>query len=131
MVNNVGCCCRLSSINFSGDTKSADYLNALRKELAQSRVKNTNSTAMLEYILDFYNQINISNAMTLNSNVYNFSNQINISNAMSKTDQLTGTFLVDTAMVDFSDVGADPSYLLLETGDKLLLETGDRILLDE
>ena len=94
----------MSSINFSRDTESADYLNAIRKELAQSRAKNTNSTALLEYILDFYNTINISNAVNLNNNKHSFANQVNVSNAMTRTDQLTGTFLVGTAKIDFSDV---------------------------
>jgi hypothetical protein len=94
----------MSSINFSRDTESADYLNAMRKELAQSKAKNTNSTAMLEYILDFYNTINISNAMNLNNNKHTFANQVNISNALTRTDQLTGTFVIDTAKIDFSDV---------------------------
>lgn len=94
----------MSSINFSRDTDSADYLNAMRKELAQSKAKNTNSTALLEYILDFYNTINLTNAVTLNNNKHSFANQVNISNTMSRTDQLTGTFLIDVAKIDFSDV---------------------------
>ena len=95
----------MSSINFSRDTESADYLNAIRKELAQSKAKNTKSTALLEYILDFYNTVNISNAMNLNNNKHSFANQINISNAMTRTDQATGTFLIDTAKIDFGDIG--------------------------
>ena len=94
----------MSSINFSRDTDSADYLNAMRKELAQSKAKNTNSTALLEYILDFYNTINLTNAVTLNNNKHSFANQVNISNTISRTDQLTGTFLIDVAKIDFSDV---------------------------
>ena len=94
----------MSSINLSRDTDSADYLNAMRKELAQSKAKSTNSTALLEYILDFYNTINISNAVNLNNNKHSFANQINISNIMTKTDQLTGTFLIDVAKIDLSDV---------------------------
>lgn len=94
----------MSSINFSRDTDSADYLNAMRKELAQSKAKNTNSTALLEYILDFYNTVNISNAMNLNNNKHSFANQVNISNLMTRTDQATGTFLIDTAKIDMSDI---------------------------
>ena len=94
----------MSSINFSRDTESADYLNAMRKELAQSKAKDVKSTALLEYILDFYNTVNISNAVNLNNNKHSFANQINISNAMTRTDQLTGTFLIDVAKIDFSDV---------------------------
>ena len=94
----------MSSINFSRDTDSADYLNAMRKELAQTKAKDTKSTALLEYILDFYNTINLTNAVNLNNNKHSFANQINISNAMTRTDQATGTFLIDTAKIDFSDV---------------------------
>lgn len=94
----------MSSINFSRDTDSADYLNAIRKELAQTKAKDVKSTALLEYILDFYNTVNLSNTMSLNNNKHEFSNQINISNSMTRTDQLTGTFLIDTARIDFSDV---------------------------
>ena len=95
----------MSSINFSRDTESADYLNAMRKELAQSKAKATNSTALLEYILDFYNTINITNAVNLNNNKHSFANQINLSNSMTRTNQNTGTFLIDTAKIDFSDIG--------------------------
>lgn len=95
----------MSSINFSRDTDSADYLNAIRKELAQSKAKDTKSTAMLEYILDFYNTVNLTNAVTLNNNKHSFANQVNISNALTRTDQLTGTFLIDTAKIDMSDIG--------------------------
>ena len=94
----------MSSINFSRDTESADYLNAIRKELAQSKAKSTNSTALLEYILDFYNTVNLTNAMNLNNNKHEFANQINISNAFTNTEQSTGTFLIDVAKIDFSDV---------------------------
>ena len=94
----------MSSINFSRDTDSADYLNAMRKELAQSKAKDTKSTALLEYILDFYNTVNISNSMNRDNNKSSFANQINISNSMSRTNQTTGTFLIDTAKIDFSDV---------------------------
>ena len=52
----------MSSINLSRDTESADYLNAIRKELAQSKAKNTNATALLEYILDFYNKDDLKNS---------------------------------------------------------------------
>lgn len=55
----------MSSINFSRDTDSADYLNAIRKEIAQSKAKDVKSTAPLEYILDFYNSVNISNSVTV------------------------------------------------------------------
>lgn len=122
----------MSSINFSRDTDSADYLNAMRKELAQSKAKNVKSSAMLEYILDFYNTVNISNAVTLNNNRHEFSNQSNLSNSMSRTDQLTGTFLVDTAKSDFSDAGSGltsytfllsdgTSYILLNDGTSKLI----------
>lgn len=94
----------MSSINFSRDTDSADYLNAIRKELAQSKAKDTKSTALLEYILDFYNTINLTNTLTLNNNKHIFANQVNISNTMTRTDQATGTFLIDVAKIDFSDV---------------------------
>lgn len=104
MVDHFGSGGRLSSINFSRDTDSADYLNAMRKELAQSKAKDVKSTALLEYILDFYNTVNISNTMNLNNNKHSFANQINISNSMTKTNQNTGTFLIDTARIDFSDV---------------------------
>ena len=94
----------MSSINFSGDTSSADYLNAMRKELAKAKAGNVKSTALLEYILDFYNTANISNTVSLNGNKHEFTNQINLSNSFTNTEQLTGTFLIDTAKVDFSDV---------------------------
>ena len=113
----------MSSINFSRDTESADYLNAMRKELAASKAKNTKSSAMLEYILDLYNTITFTNALTLNGNKFTFANIITMVNAIARTDQLTGTFLVDTATVDFSDV-SDGSFaitLLLSDGSSYIL----------
>ena len=113
----------MSSINFSRDTESADYLNAMRKELAASKAKNTKSSAMLEYILDLYNTITFTNALTLNGNKFTFANIITMVNAISRTDQLTGTFVVDTATVDFSDV-SDGSFaitLLLSDGSSYIL----------
>ena len=95
----------MSSINFSRDTDSADYLNAIRKEMAQMRAKNTNATALLEYILDLYNTVNLTNAMNLNNNKTDFPSAINLTNDMSKTNQNTGTFLIDTAKIDMSDIG--------------------------
>lgn len=95
----------MSSINNTGDTGSAEYLNALRKELAKSKAKDVNSSALLEYILDFYNTINFSNSLSLNGNKHEFANQINISNSFTNTEQATGTFLIDTAKIDFSDIG--------------------------
>ena len=74
----------MSSINFTRGIESADYLNALRKELTQSMVKTTKSTSLLEYILNFFNSVNISNSMTLSS-----------------VENSTG-YLVDTAKVDMS-----------------------------
>lgn len=117
----------MSSINSSRDTESADYLNAIRKELAQSKAKNTNATALLEYILDFYNIINISNAVTLNNNKTDFANQINLSNAIVRTDQLTGTFLIDTAKIDFSDIDdglMSYTFLLSDSISYILLNDG-------
>lgn len=117
----------MSSINSSRDTESADYLNAIRKELAQSKAKNTNATALLEYILDFYNIINISNAVTLNNNKTDFVNQINLSNAIVRTDQLTGTFLIDTAKIDFSDIDdglMSYTFLLSDSISYILLNDG-------
>ena len=113
----------MSSINFSRDTESADYLNAMRKELAASKAKNTKSSAMLEYILDLYNTITFTNALTLNGNKFTFVNIITMVNAIARTDQLTGTFVVDTATVDFSDV-SDGSFaitLLLSDGSSYIL----------
>ena len=122
----------MSSINFSRDTESADYLNAMRKELAASKAKNTKSSAMLEYILDFFNTVNFANAVTLNGNKFTFANIITMVNAISRTDQLTGTFVVDTATVDFSDIGSNlinytlllsdgSSYILLNDGVSKLI----------
>lgn len=122
----------MSSINFSRDTDSADYLNAIRKELAQSKAKDTKSTALLEYILDFYNTVNISNAVTLNNNKHSFANQINLSNAMTNTEQLTGTFVIDTAKIDFSDIGFTSNYLLFEDSvGGLLYEDGNKLLFED
>lgn len=122
----------MSSINFSRDTDSADYLNAIRKELAQSKAKNTKSTALLEYILDFYNTVNLTNTVNLNNNKHSFANQVNLSNSMTRTDQLTGTFVIDTAKIDFSDIGFISNYLLYEdsSGD-LLYEDGDKLLYED
>ncbi len=113
----------MSSINFSRDTESADYLNTMRKELAQSKAKNTKSTALLEYILDFYNTIPITNAVTLNGNKFNLTSALSMVNALVRTDQLTGTFLIDTATIDFSDIssGVLQFSLLLNDGSSFIL----------
>lgn len=113
----------MSSINFSRDTESADYLNAMRKELAQSKAKNTKSTALLEYILDFYNTASMTNAVTLNGNKFNILSALTIINALIRTDQLTGTFVIDTAQIDFSDISSGVSQfsLLLNDGTSFIL----------
>ena len=113
----------MSSINFSRDTESADYLNAMRKELAQSKATNTKSTALLEYILDFYNTASMTNAVTLNGNKFNILSALTIINALIRTDQLTGTFVIDTARIDFSDISSGVSQfsLLLNDGSSFIL----------
>lgn len=113
----------MSSINFSRDTESADYLNAMRKELAQSKAKDTKSTALLEYILDFYNTIPMTNAVSLNGNKFDIISALTIINALVRTDQLTGTFLIDTATIDFSDIssGVQQFSLLLNDGSSFIL----------
>ena len=122
----------MSSINFSRDTESADYLNAMRKDLAASKAKNTKSTAMLEYILDFYNTVNFANAVTLNGNKLELANIVNFLNIVDRTDQLTGTFLIDTAKIEMSDIGSGlinytlllsdgSSYILLNDGSSKLI----------
>ena len=122
----------MSSINFSRDTESADYLNAMRKELAASKAKNTKSTAMLEYILDFYNTVNFANVVTLNGNKFTFANIITMVNAISRTDQLTGTFVVDTATASFSDVNSgliSYTFLLSDGSSYILLNDGSSKLI--
>ena len=113
----------MSSINFSRDTESADYLNAMRKELAQSKATNTKSTALLEYILDFYNTASMTNAVTLNGNKLDILSALTIINALIRTDQLTGTFVIDTAQIDFSDISSGVSQfsLLLNDGTSFIL----------
>ena len=113
----------MSSINISRDTDSADYLNAMRKELAQSKAKDTKSTALLEYILDFYNTIPMTNAVSLNGNKFDLANALSMINAIVRTDQLTGTFLVDTATIDFSDISSGTTIfsLLLNDGSSFIL----------
>ena len=113
----------MSSINISRDTDSADYLNAMRKELAQSKAKNTKSTALLEYILDFYNTVSMTNAVTLNNNKIDFTNALSMINAVVRTDQLTGTFVIDAAKIDFSDIssGVLQFSLLLNDGTSFIL----------
>ena len=94
------------SVDFARDSESADYLNALRKHQAENKSGNTSAENFTpEYIIEFFNQIDISNSVTLNGNKHEFSNQLNISNSFTNTEQATGTFVVDTAKVDFSDVG--------------------------
>lgn len=122
----------MSSINFSRDTESADYLNAMRKELAASKAKNTKSSAMLEYILDLYNTVTFTNALTLDGNKFTFANIITMVNAISRTDQLTGTFVVDTATVDFSDVNSGVisyTFLLSDGSSYILLNDGSSKLI--
>ena len=113
----------MSSINFSRDTESADYLNAMRKELAQSKAKDTKSTALLEYILDFYNTVPMTNTVSLNGNKFDLSNALSMVNAIVRTDQLTGTFLIDTATIGFSDIssGVLQFSLLLNDGSSFIL----------
>ena len=117
----------MSSINFSRDTESADYLNAMRKELAASKAKSTNSTALLEYILDFYNTVNFANAVTLNGNKLELANIVNFLNIVARTDQLTGTFLIDTAKIEMSDIGSgliNYTLLLSDGSSYILLNDG-------
>ena len=113
----------MSSINFSRDTESADYLNAMRKELAQSKAKDTKSTALLEYILDFYNTVPMTNTVSLNGNKFDLANALSMVNAIVRTDQLTGTFVIDTAQIDFSDIssGFSSFSLLLNDGSSFIL----------
>lgn len=94
------------SVDFARDSESADYLNAIRKHQAENKSGNTSAENFTpEYIIEFFNQINISNSLSLNGNKHEFANQINISNSFTNTPQNTGTFLIDTAKIDFSDIG--------------------------
>lgn len=96
----------MSSIDLSRDAESADILNAIRKHIAENKSGNTSASNFTpEFIIQFFNTINLSNAVTLNNNKHSFANQINISNSFTNTDQSTGTFLIDTAKIAMSDIG--------------------------
>lgn len=85
----------MSNVALPKDAEDVDYLVALRKQLAETKAGNTSSSNFTpEFILDFFNQIDISNSVTLNSNKLELANQIDISNNKYMMEVAKGNYLI-------------------------------------
>lgn len=108
----------MSSVDLSRDAESADILNAIRKHIAENKSGNTSAANFTpEFILQFFNTINISNTVSLNGNKHEFANTVNLSN-----NAILRQFTKDRFLVCASD---DEKYL--NTG-KTLVFTGSNSL---
>ena len=87
------------------DSDAVDYLDDIRKYVAQNRAGKTaaaNLTA--EYSVPTTSDLTVGDAVALDSNKQTPSDSLTVGDAVTRTDQATGTFVIDTAQIDFSDV---------------------------
>lgn len=93
--------------NFYKDTETADLLYEVKKHQLENQAGNTSGSNFTpHFIAQFFNSIEFDNAVTLNNNKHEFTNTVQIANTFTNTEQDSGTFLIDTALIDFSDVSS-------------------------
>lgn len=93
-------------VNDYTDTTVADLLNSVRVEMAQNKAENNKSTnPILEYILGNSESLTLTDVISLNGNSQSLLDNTSFTDSVLRTSQSTGTFLIDTAQIDFSDVG--------------------------
>lgn len=93
-------------VNDYSDSTISDYLNTVRQEIAQNRAeKNKNTNPIVEYQLDQQDSLALTDSTSIDANTQTVSDVIILTDSISRTDQSSGTFLIDTALIDFSDVG--------------------------
>jgi len=94
----------LSSTAVNRDTTAVDYLNYLRQYASSQQALNSaGSNITQDYILQLSDVIDITDTLVLGS-VESLANTIDITDTVTQTSQTTGTFLIDTAKIDFSDL---------------------------
>lgn len=59
----------------------------------------------LSYTTPAEDIVNVSDAASVSVNIESAADIVNVSDAAVQTSQATGTFLIDTAQIDFSDIG--------------------------
>ena len=92
-------------VNDFSDTTISDILNQVRMEIAANRAdKNKSTNPIIEYILTSTDGISLTDSVSNNGNTQTVSDSIQLSDSVSRTSQATATFLIDTALIDFSDV---------------------------
>lgn len=92
-------------VNDYADTNIADILNSVRQEIAQNRAeKNRSTNPVIEYQLDQQNTVNITDTVSRDGNTQSNTDTIALTDSVNRTSQATGTFVIDTALIDFSDV---------------------------
>lgn len=87
------------------DSNSADYLNAIRQnQIDQRNANRSQESITLNWLIQIFNNFTFTNTVNIDSSTQTISNILNLSNSVTQTSQTTGTFLIDTAKIDFSDV---------------------------
>lgn len=93
-------------VNDYSDSTISDYINTVRQEIAQNRAERNKSTnPIVEYQLDQQDSLALTDSTSINNNTQTASDSLILTDTVSRTDQSSGTFLIDTALIDFSDVG--------------------------
>ena len=96
----------MSATNVYRDTTAADLLNNQRMQLL-SQITPSGSGAnnfTPDYVLPINDIIDITDSVTLNGGLQSPSDVIDITDSVTATFQNSGTFLIDSAEIDFSDV---------------------------
>jgi len=87
------------------DSNAIDYLDDVRKYVAQNRAGRTAAANLTpEYTIPTISDLTVGDAVALDSNKQTPSDSLTVGDAVTRTDQATGTFVIDTAQIDFSDV---------------------------
>lgn len=95
----------MSSTNVYRDTTGTDYLNNQRLTQEQALAGNTaNTNYTPEYIITANEPPTITDSILVNGNISSPSDAMTITDSVLQTSQNTGTFVIDTAKIDFSDV---------------------------
>ena len=96
------------------ETETEDILDGVRKFIAENKAGNTASENFTpQFILQFFNQIDISNSVSLNGNKHEFENQINVSNTVTKTEMGTTFRITDLSGNVSSDFPFDIDFCVV------------------
>lgn len=88
------------------DSEAVDYLDDIRKYIAQNKAgKSAAANLIPEYSVPTNSDGNVTDVVSINNNQQTPNDTLNVTDDVTRTNQNTGTFLIDTAQIDFSDVG--------------------------